>query len=128
MLFRTFPEESINGDSIEVVRQDRASEESHGNKACLRERQEHDEVGPWSEAQEFDETNRAIVRNAEVRRKASRHSYHAEAVAGDADQAGRDDCAAAGRNRREAGRSGRRASGRRRQGPRYDLSELARVV
>ena len=48
--FCTFPEESINGDSIEVVRQESASEDDHRIQACVGEREERRENVARSEA------------------------------------------------------------------------------
>jgi hypothetical protein len=64
--FCTFPEESINGDSIEVVRQEGASENDHRNQACVGDREERRENAARSEAQELDETHRTIRRGPEV--------------------------------------------------------------
>lgn len=125
---RTFPEESINGDSIEVVRQESASENDYRIEACVGDREERREDVARPEAQELDETHRTIGRNTEVRCEAAQHTRQSEAITGDAHQARCDDGAPAGRYRREARRSGRRALGRKRQRPGHDLRSSPRVA
>ena len=77
-----------------------------------------------AEAKERDEGHRAIGRDSEGRGEAHRQAPTQEAIAGDADQTRGDDCVPAGCDRREAGRSGRRATRRKREGPRHDLTQF----
>jgi hypothetical protein len=116
--FRTLPEESINGDSIEG-----ASEDHSCIEASVDARQERREDGARSKAKELDEGHRPI-RNAEIRRKAGRDAISKEAVAGDAYQTRCDDRAPAGSDCCEAGRSGRRGACRKREGPRRNLTAV----
>ena len=67
---RTLPEDSINGDSIEVVRQEGASKD-HSIEAVVNARQERREDGNASEAKERAEGHRPI-RLTEIHRQADR--------------------------------------------------------
>ena len=119
---RTLPEDSINGDSIEVVRQKDASEDHRGIEALVNARQECREDGDRSEAKELDEGR--PFRHAEVRRQADRDASSKEAVAGDAYQTRGDDRAPSGSDCGETGRSGRRRTRRNRKGPRHHLTAV----
>jgi hypothetical protein len=104
---RTLPEDSINGDSIEVVRQEDASEDHCGIEAHVNALQERREGSDRSEAKKLDEGHRPI-RNAEVGRQTDRDASSKEAVAGDAYQTRGDNRAPPGSDCGETGRSGRR--------------------
>jgi hypothetical protein len=93
----TLPEESINGDSIEVVRQESASENDHRIEAPVREREERREEIDRPEAEELQQAHGPIKRNEEGRDEATQHTCGAEANAGITHQARRDECAAARR-------------------------------
>ena len=118
--FRTLPEESINGDSIEVVRQEGAPEDHGCFEGAVDAWQKRRQDIARSEAKELEEGHRAIRCSAEILRKAD--ALCREAVASDAYQARCDDRATAGSDCREAGRSGRRGAGRKREGSRHDLT------
>jgi hypothetical protein len=83
-MLRTLPEDSINGDSIEVVRQEGASKNHVGIEALISARQERHEDGGATTAKELDEGHRAI-RHTKIHLQARRHASGQEAVAGNAD-------------------------------------------
>jgi len=118
----TLPEDSINGDSIEVVRQEGASKD-HGGIEALAADQERRQDGDGSKKKELDEGHRPI-RYTEIQRQADRDAGGQEAVAGDAYQTRRDHRAPSGSDCREAGRSGRCWSCRKRKRPRHDLTTV----
>jgi len=119
---RTLPEESINGDSIEVVRQEGASEDHGCIEASVDARQERLQVGARSEAKGLDEGHFAIRLSAEIFREADWDALGTEAITGDAYQARCVDRAPAGSDCCEAGCSGRCRPRREREGPRRDLN------
>jgi hypothetical protein len=91
--FCTLPEESINGDSIEVVRQESASENDHRIEArVVREREERCEEVVRPEAEKLQQAHSPIKRNEEGRDEATQQTRGAEAIAGIAHQARRDEC------------------------------------
>jgi hypothetical protein len=116
---RTLPEDSINGDSIEVVRQEDASEDHRRIEALVNALQEYREGSNTSEAKELDQGQRT-----EVGRQADRNAGSKEAVAGDAHQTRGNDGAPTGSDCGETGRSGRRRPRRKREGPSHHLTAV----
>ena len=120
---RTLPEDSINGDSIEVVRQEGASKDHRGIEALLNADQERRQVGDGSKAKELNQGRRPI-RHAEIHREANRDSSRKKAVAGNTDQTRCDHRAPSRSDCGQAGRSGCRGSCRKREGPRHHLTAV----
>jgi hypothetical protein len=132
--FCTFLEELNDGDKIEVVRREIASQvdrsvQGHGGAkqeqgGCSQQEEEREACreNHHGETKERAEGRRALQRSEKGRRQTARKSHSQETVSRNSHQARSQHGTAPGRDRGKAKRRGSRTIGRRREGSRHDLS------